>query len=61
METIFLLIGVFLIGDRVDVRIIKNYGRPTPCIEAAADLNKKAEAEKKLYKFYCKPTSFTQA
>ncbi len=60
METIFLLIGVFLLDNSGDVKIIKNYGSATMCVQDAADLNAKAKAEKKLYKFFCKPTSFTE-
>ena len=60
METLFILIGLFLVDGNVDVKIIKNYGSPSRCVQDAIDLNAKALAEKKLYKFFCRPTSFTE-
>ena len=58
METLIVLIVIFLGGQVPDVKIVQVYGNGDTCIQDAEEFQRKAGPD---YRFKCEPIHFTRA
>lgn len=58
METLIVLIGIFLGGETPQIKILGTYAKPSTCYEIA---NRAAEKAPPNYIFACRPAKFTKS
>lgn len=59
METLILLIGLYLGSPEPDIKILDKFANPKECNMRVEGLNQKAKTEQAPYRFFCRPVSGT--
>ena len=61
METIFIVIGLFLGSADPQLKIYeRKFVNPVPCNKKVEELNAKAKQRQEPYRFFCRPVTLTQ-